>query len=253
VSAAGANGETAGRLLGGRLVYGQPAAGFRSGIEPVLLAAAIDARPGERVLEAGSGAGAALLCLAARLPVSGLGIERCAALVALARRNLAANGLAERVAMQQGDITSESALPAGPFDHACANPPWHAAADSTAAHPARRTAKQVPQGQATGDLLARWTAGLAARLRPRGSLTLILPAARLSDACAAMRAQGCGSITLFPLWPRPEREAKLMIIRAIRGGRGADRVCAGLVLHRPDGGFTTAADAILREGDALSF
>lgn len=251
MSAGRADAETTGRLLGGRLVYGQPAAGFRSGIEPVLLAAAIAARPGERVLEAGSGAGAALLCLAARVPVHGLGIERCAALVALARRNLAANGLAERVDMQQGDITG--VLPAGLFDHACANPPWHAAADSAAAHPARRTAKQVPEGQATGDLLARWTAGLAARLRPRGSLTLILPAARLSDACAALRAQGCGSLTLFPLWPKPSREAKLMIIRAIRGGRGADRVAAGLVLHRPDGSFTEAADAILRDGDALSF
>ncbi|HJS85951.1 MAG TPA: SAM-dependent methyltransferase, partial [Acetobacteraceae bacterium] len=58
---------TGGTLLGGRVRYAQPAEGFRSGIEPVLLAAAVPARPGECVLEGGSGAGAGLLCLAARI------------------------------------------------------------------------------------------------------------------------------------------------------------------------------------------
>ena len=67
---------TAGSLLGGRVPYCQPAQGHRSGIEPVLLAASIPARAGARVLEGGSGAGAGLLCLAARVPdISGLGLE----------------------------------------------------------------------------------------------------------------------------------------------------------------------------------
>src|SRR5277367_7136876 len=79
---------TEGHLLGGRVRYAQPRDGFRSGIEPVLLAAAVPARAGERVLEVGSGAGAALLCLAARVSgVVGLGLERDAALAALAADN----------------------------------------------------------------------------------------------------------------------------------------------------------------------
>ncbi len=87
---------TQGHLLGGRVRYAQPRSGFRSGIEPVLLAAAIPARPGERVLEAGSGAGAALLCLAARVAgISGLGVERDPALVEIAASNAAANGWGE--------------------------------------------------------------------------------------------------------------------------------------------------------------
>ena len=57
---------TEGTLLGGRVRYAQPARGYRTGIEPVLLAAAVPAVPGQAVLEAGTGAGAALLCLAAR-------------------------------------------------------------------------------------------------------------------------------------------------------------------------------------------
>ena len=87
-----------------------PGAGFRSGIEPVLLAAAIPARPGARVLEGGSGAGAALLCLAARVPgVHGLGIEQDPALVALARQNAAANGWPD-LRFMAADIASLPAL-----------------------------------------------------------------------------------------------------------------------------------------------
>jgi tRNA1(Val) A37 N6-methylase TrmN6 len=55
-------------LLGGRVRLEQPAVGLRAAIDAVLLAAAIPARAPEAVLELGCGTGAALLCLAARLP-----------------------------------------------------------------------------------------------------------------------------------------------------------------------------------------
>src|SRR5690242_14131068 len=106
-------------LLGGRVRHAQPRRGFRSGIEPVLLAAAIPAKPGQRVLEGGCGAGAALLCLAARVAtVRGVGIEQDPALVALARRNAADN---ERSGLTfiAGDVAADS--DAGRFDHAFAN------------------------------------------------------------------------------------------------------------------------------------
>jgi tRNA1(Val) A37 N6-methylase TrmN6 len=114
-----------GFLLDGRVRHDQPAAGFRSGIEPVLLAASIPARPGERVLEGGAAAGAALLCLAARVPgVVGVGVERDSALVALAAANARANrfGLLSFVAASIPDLPF-----GGGFDHAFANPPYHRA------------------------------------------------------------------------------------------------------------------------------
>ena len=58
------------RLLGGRIRLRQPATGYRVAIDPVFLAASVPAEPHQLVLDVGCGAGAAMLCLAARVPHS---------------------------------------------------------------------------------------------------------------------------------------------------------------------------------------
>ena len=75
-------------LLDGRLELWQPRQGYRSAIDPIVLAAAVAAAPGQRVLDVGTGVGTAALCLALRQPechISGLEIQPD--LAALARRN----------------------------------------------------------------------------------------------------------------------------------------------------------------------
>jgi tRNA1(Val) A37 N6-methylase TrmN6 len=236
---------SAGHLLGGRVIHAQQDTGHRSGIEPVLLAATIAARPGAHVLECGSGAGAGLLCLAARLPgITGVGIERDPSLVELAGANAAANGFAA-LRFVAGDVAMAAGL--GPFDHAFANPPWHDAAGTVSPDAGRALARRAPAA-----LPGIWVQSMAAALRPRGTISLILPAARLAPWLAACTAAGCGSVTLLPLWPRAGRAAKLVIIRAVRGGRGPMRLLPGLVLHAPAGGYSAAAEAVLRGGEALA-
>ncbi len=235
---------TPGTLLGGRVQYAQPQTGFRSGIEPVLLAAWVPARPGEHVLEAGSGSGAALLCLAARVPdVRGTGLEQAPDLAALAARNAAANGFTT-LRFETGDVLA--ADPAGPFDHACANPPYHPDGGTGSPVAAREAAKRGGSG-----LLTAWTAALARRLRSGGSLSLVLSAGGVPEVVVAMEAAGIGGIVLLALWPKPERAAKLVLLRGVKGGRGPFRLLPGLVLHSEAGGFTPAAEAVLREGAAL--
>ncbi|HTR17280.1 MAG TPA: methyltransferase domain-containing protein [Acetobacteraceae bacterium] len=237
-----------GTLLAGRVRYVQPVDGYRTGIEPVLLAASVPARPGECVLEAGTGAGAGLLCLAARIAgLSGVGVERDPGMAALARRNFAANGL-DGFSIATADITAfapDSSAADAAFDHAFANPPWHDPAGTASDSALRELAKRSAPG-----LLAAWVSALARRLRHRGSLTLILPAPALGEACTALTASGLGGITLLPLWPRAGREAKLLLLRGVRGGLGPSRVLPGLVLHGDDG-YSAEAQAILRDGDAL--
>jgi tRNA1Val (adenine37-N6)-methyltransferase len=235
---------TEGALLNGRLHYRQPAHGFRSGIEPVLLAAAIPAEAGHRVLEAGTGAGAALLCLLGRVPgTDGLGVEQDAGMAALATANAEANGLA-RMRVVNGDILSVPL--AELFDHAMANPPYHPPGPISPV-PERERAKRDD-----GGLIRHWTLRLAGALRASGTLTLVLPAGSAPTAIEAMQVAGCGGLVLFPLWPKSGRDAKLVLLRGVRGSRTPFRLSGGLVLHEPDGQFTRAAQAILREGGGLA-
>jgi tRNA1Val (adenine37-N6)-methyltransferase len=237
---------TDGHLLNGRVRYAQPADGFRSGIEPVLLAASVPARAGEHMLEAGTGAGAALLCLMARVPgISGLGVERDPELAALAARNAAANGWAG-LTFRAGDIADLAE--AGLFHHACANPPYHAGG-GTGSPDARRDSAR----RAAPELFGVWAVAMAHSLRHRGTLTWIVAAAVVPVCLAAMDKAGCAPACLLPLWPRAGTAAKLVLLRGIKGGRVPFRVAGGLVLHDRSGGFTPEADAILRDGQALGW
>jgi tRNA1Val (adenine37-N6)-methyltransferase len=241
---------TTDRLLGGRVVLTQPATGtLRAGLDPVLLAAAIPAVPGERVLEAGCGTGAAFLCLAARVPGLGVvAVERDPILAGLAQANGAANGLGpDRLAVHTGDVTAAGlGARLGPAAHGFANPPWWPG--GTAPPAARRRA--ATHAAAALDLAA-WAGFLAAGVVPGGTVTLILPAARVDAGLAALAAAGCGAARLLPLWPRAGVAAKRVLLQARRGRRGPARVEPGLVLHGPGQGFTPEAEAILRAATAL--
>jgi tRNA1(Val) A37 N6-methylase TrmN6 len=220
--------------------------GFRSGIEPVLLAASVPARPGECVIEAGCGAGAGLLCLTARVgAIRGVGIERDATEAARAQANAAANGM-DTLAFVVADI-ARAPVAAGVAHHAFANPPYHALSVAPpSADDRRRAAKS-----ATEETLIVWLGAMALATRPGGTVTLALPAASTPSAIDAFRSAGIGSAILWPLWPRATRPAKLMLIQGRVGGRGPFRIGPGLVLHGDGQTYTDAADAILRHGAAL--
>ncbi len=237
-------GESEGTLLGGRVAYRQMLRGHRSGLEPVLLAALVPARPGQRVLEGGTGAGAGLLCLAARVsPLGGWGVELDPALAALARRNLDANGVAG-ISVVAADLTRDDALGETGFDHAFANPPWHrgTASPDGGRDLARRAAPA---------LLANWISALCRRVRRRGSVTLALPAAALAEAAGLLRQSGCGGVSVLPLWPRPGVAARIVLVQGVLGSKSGSVVHPGLALHEADGRFTAEADAVLRHGAAL--
>jgi tRNA1(Val) A37 N6-methylase TrmN6 len=236
-----ASDQSTGTLFGGRVIYRQPVHGYRTGLEPVLLAASIPARPGDHVLEAGTGAGAGLLALSARIRnLSGTGLESDPAMARLAADNLAANQFA---GFQVVCTRIEAWQPDRAYDHAFANPPWHSENSTPSPLPARRTAKI-----AAGTTLNDWIGKLASALRHRGTLSLILPAASFAEATQALLAACCAETTLIPLWPKQGTPAKLVILRGIRHGKGRAKILPGLCLHEADGAYTQAANRILRDG-----
>ena len=236
-------------LLGGRVRLRQPADGYRVAIDPVLLAAATPAGAGEHVLDLGSGAGAASLCLARRVAGCRItGIEIDPGLVGLANANGRTNGVAERVDFLAGDISAPPVeLARGGYDHVIANPPHLSAAAADPSPHAGKTRANIEGDDAD---LRSWLSAMLAMVRRKGRLTLITRADRLDEVLGCLHGRA-GDTVLFPLWPGRGRPAKRILIGARRGVNGPLRLAAGMVLHGADGRFTQAAEAILRHGAAL--
>ena len=230
-------------VLDGRVKLTQPARGYRAGLDAALLAAACDAKPGERAIEAGCGAGAALLAAAVRrVGVSFTGVERDPAAAALARANASANDLGARVDIVAGDVGVRFAtlqLPA--FDAALANPPFFDDPESLrAVSPEKRGAWMADDG------LAAWAGFLLKAVREGGTITVIHRADRLGDLLALLGATA-GSFQVRPVHPFADEPAKRVLVRAIKTGKAPLRLLPPLVLHDRDGGKHTAeAEAILR-------
>jgi tRNA1(Val) A37 N6-methylase TrmN6 len=215
----------------------------------VLLAAAVSARAGEAVLDAGTGSGAATLCLAARVPdcrIVGLEIQR--PLQRLASDNARQNQLGPRVEMIEGDLGRPPPRLAGAsFDHVMTNPPYLAAGSASPPPSALRARAHLEQALD----LADWLAGCLRMLKPDGLLTLIHRADRLAEVLAALHGP-LGALVVFPLWPRrARRPAKRVLVQGRKGSRGPLRLAPGLVLHEDDGRYSPAADAVLRHAKAL--
>ncbi|MFN3670191.1 MAG: tRNA1(Val) (adenine(37)-N6)-methyltransferase [Brevundimonas sp.] len=228
-------------LLDGRVRLRQPARGYRAGMDAALLAAAVSLEPGQRLIEAGCGAGAVLMQVAARRPDADLtGLERDPAMAALARDNATLNDARARIV--EGDVAAGfRALDLPPFDWAVSNPPFF---DDPAAlrapAPGKRGAWMADDG------LKAWTGFLLKSVREGGRIVVIHRADRLADLLGLL-AETAGSFSVRGVHPYADEPAKRVLVQAIKTGKAPLRLLPPLVLHDRGGAKHTAeAEAILR-------
>lgn len=232
-------------LLGGRVRILQSRRGYRVAVDAVLLAAAVHPEPGDRVLDLGAGIGAVGLCLARRVPdCTVVGVELQPALADLARRNATRNGLSERVQTIVHDLASPLPAELGLFEQVASNPPYLAAA---VADPPPDPSKALATVESSADL-RRWLEVAVGALKPAGTLTLVHRSDRLEEIAAHLVRLGCGALTIKRLPP-----AARVLVRARRAATPSVSESPPLALHPPHGGYTEAAEAVLRHAAALDF
>ena len=228
-------------FLDGRVKVTQLDSGFRSGLDAVMLAAAVPARDGDSALELGAGSGAAGLCLEARVPgVVITGVERDAELAALAQQNAQVNKA--QAHFISADIFALPPELKRDFDQVFANPPFHG--EGQASPDTARAAALMDDGR-----LGDWLKLGLQRTVSGGYFTAILRADRLNEALAALPEKG---VAAFPLFSRAGESPKRVIVQARKGSKAPFALLPGLVLHQPDGSWTPEADAVLRRGGALA-
>ncbi|HEY0234457.1 MAG TPA: methyltransferase [Afipia sp.] len=232
-------------FLGGALRLRQFKRGHRAGHDAILLAAATSARPGDRVVEFGTGAGAAGLALARRIPgVDLVLVEIDSALADLARDNAALNAIPANVVTLDVTASAEAFAQAGlPPDSADAilmNPPFNPASRHQTSPDAGRAAAHID----SGETLERWIHAARRLLKPKGALTLIWRAEGLGDVLTLL-GRGFGGIGVTPVYSDPTSAAIRVLVRAAKGSRAPMELFPPLALNDQAGQPTSRARAIL--------
>lgn len=221
-------------LFAGRLTCCQHRLGYRFSVDAVLLAHFFTPRPAEAILDLGCGCGIISLILAYRHPGLRLtGLELQPQLAALARRNVADNGLAERIAIVEGDLRKIGELfPSGQFQRVVGNPPFYRQ-EAARLNPdsERRLAKHEVAADLAGvAAAASWLVGNG------GHVDLIYPAERTAALLAALREVGLEPQRLQEVYGYPGAAGKLVLVEAVKGGGAGVEILPPFYICEVQGG-----------------
>ena len=239
-------------LLGGRLHLHQAKAGHRAGTDAILLAAAVPRAASGLLIDAGSSSGAAGLAAAVDRPgLRLLLIDREPDAIALASRNMIANGLEARGAACVADLLvaksrRDAGLVDGTGDVVVSTPPYLDPGQGRRSPDESRARAHVFDAEGGLD---RWVRACTALCAPQGEIFFIHRADRLAALLAALEGRA-GGVTVLPIHARADGDAIRVLLRAKKGSRAPLRLRPPLVLHEASGRFTPEAEALHR-GEAV--
>ena len=228
----------------GQLQVTQSLAGYRFSIDAVLLAAAIRPKPGESILDMGTGCGIIPLILVTRYPgVQITGVEVQAELARLAQLNVDENRCDDQIKIRHVDLKllPDPETP-GPYDWIVTNPPYRRPQ-------AGRVNPNEQRALARFELkvdLVQWMQTAARLLKVGGRLVTIYSAERTVDLLCHMR-----QAAIEPKWMQAVQSycgdpAKLVLVKGIQGGRPGLDVATPLVVYERDGRYSETVQEMMR-------
>ncbi len=214
----------------------QNAEKFCFGMDAVLLSAFCNIKPGEEIIDLGTGTGIIPILLEARTEAGHLtGLEIQPESADMARRSVAMNGLEERIDIVTGDLKEADELfKAASFDVVTCNPPYMIDAHGLKNPEGPKAIARHEIACTLEDVLKQ----SARLLKPGGRLFMVHRPFRLVEILTGMRQYGMEPKRMRLVHPFADREPNMVLIEACRGGK--PRICVEkpLVVYREPGLYT---------------
>jgi len=217
--------ESLDEFMEGRLKLIQSRNGYRFSIDAVLLAEFVSIKPGETVVDLGTGCGIIpLMLLLTKRVGHAFGLEIQPPLADQAARNAFLNGFDKKMDVILGDIRRPPLMPSS-ADVVVCNPPYRPQKSGRINPDPQRAIARHEILASLDDIL-----DLARKLlRPKGRLAMIYPAVRLVDIIVRMKGYNLEPKRLRVIYPSLSSEAKLVLIEASTGGRSGLKVMPPMI------------------------
>lgn len=223
------------------LQFYQSKNGYRFSIDAVLLSEFVSLRIAPRILDLGSGSGIVGILLADRYPASHVTmVEIQKGLHSLSERNVALNGLGERVQAVREDFANLPVSYNGAFDLVVANPPYRRTRTGLESEGEERL---IARHEITMSLPGLLKAAAKA-LKSRGRLCVVYNPNRLAELMSAMSSVGLEPKRLMFVHGRVGTEARIVLVEAVRDGRIGLKVEPPLIVYNDEGGYTDQVRAM---------
>ncbi len=209
---------------------------FCFGIDSVLLSSFACVKKGESALDLGTGTGVIPILMEAKNEgESYTGLEILSESADMARRSVAHNGLEGKIKIVQGDIKEAARIfGAASFAVVTANPPYMSAQDGKKNENEARFIARHEVLCTLDDVLCQ----SARLLKQKGRFYMIHRPERLTDILAGMRGYGIEPKKMRLVYPYLNKEANLVLLEGMRGGKPGLVSQPPLIVYEEDGSYT---------------
>ena len=226
----------------------QPGQGYRFSVDPLLLGHFAGVRAAEKVIDLGTGSGVIPLLLARQCENARfVGVELQEEMAALAARNVALNGLADRIEIIADDVMSlRKRFPVSSFDRVLANPPFRKSGSGRVSPRAGRDLARHESSAGLADFLA------AAKylVRPGGGICFIYHVSRLPELLTEALGMKLAPVRLRMVHGDARSGARMVLLELTKGRRCELEVLPPLLVYGGEGKYSDEMRMILGEGDA---